>query len=163
MLKKIFNEIKILIQKEVESYYAERLVSLVFFGSAARGTQRVDSDLDLLVIANDLPSGRMKRVAEFETIENRLAPFLEECATRGYRVSLSPVFKSRNEAEGGSPLFLDMVEDADIVWDRDDFFLNILDNLKRRLAALGAKRVWRGNAWYWDLKPDFKAGEIIEL
>ena len=73
------------------------------------------------------------------------------------------MFKSREEAERGSPLFLDMVEDAEIAFDRNDFFSNVLDALRMRLAALGAKRVWRGNAWYWDLKPDVKPGEVIEI
>jgi hypothetical protein len=39
-------------------------------------------------------------------------------------------------------------------------FLNRLDH---RLKQLGARRIRRGNAWYWDLKPDFKPGEIFEL
>jgi predicted nucleotidyltransferase len=68
MLKDIFQEIKTILQKEVESYYADRLVSIVFFGSAARGTQNNNSDVDLLIVAEDLPSGRLKRVKEFEII-----------------------------------------------------------------------------------------------
>jgi len=56
-----------------------------------------------------------------------------------------------------------MVEDARILYDRQDFFSRRLDRLKKRLDELGAKRVRRGNAWYWDLKPDYRPGEIIEL
>jgi hypothetical protein len=26
-----------------------------------------------------------------------------------------------------------------------------------------AKRVWKGSAWYWDLKPDYRPGDVIEL
>ncbi len=163
MLKDIFQEIKTMLQKEVESYYADRLVSLVFFGSGARGTQNENSDLDFLVVAHDLPSGRLKRVKEFEVVEDRLTPFLDKSTSMGFSIQLSPVFKSCDEAESGSPLFLDMVEDAEIVYDRFDFFSTVLDKLRKRLAALGAKRVWRGNAWYWDLKPDFKPGEVIEI
>jgi hypothetical protein len=28
---------------------------------------------------------------------------------------------------------------------------------------LDARRIWLGNAWHWDLKPDFKPGDVIEL
>jgi hypothetical protein len=31
------------------------------------------------------------------------------------------------------------------------------------LAHLGARRVWLGNAWYWDLKPDYRPGDVFEL
>jgi hypothetical protein len=38
-----------------------------------------------------------------------------------------------------------------------------LEKLRKRLTELGAKRVWRGNAWYWILKPDLRPGEVFEL
>jgi uncharacterized protein len=65
--------------------------------------------------------------------------------------------------EAGSPLFLDLVEDARILYDEGDFFAGRLERLRERLAALGSRRVWRGNAWYWILKPDLKPGETISL
>jgi len=37
------------------------------------------------------------------------------------------------------------------------------ERLKARLEALGARRIWRGNAWFWGLKPDYRIGEIFEL
>ncbi|MGH7332032.1 MAG: nucleotidyltransferase domain-containing protein, partial [Candidatus Rokuibacteriota bacterium] len=76
-------------------------------------------------------------------------------------VALSPVFKTPEETEAGSPLFLDMVEDARIVYDRDGFLKNRLERLGQQLAALGSRRVWRGNSWYWVLKPDLAPGETI--
>jgi hypothetical protein len=24
-------------------------------------------------------------------------------------------------------------------------------------------RIWRGNAWLWDLKPDYQPGDVFEL
>ena len=56
-----------------------------------------------------------------------------------------------------------MVEDARILFDRDGFFAAVLERLRARLEALGARRVWRGNAWFWDLKPDYVPGEVFEL
>ena len=63
----------------------------------------------------------------------------------------------------GSPLFLDMVDDARILLDRGDFFQRELNGLRERLARLGARRIWKGNAWYWDLKPDYTPGEVFEI
>ncbi|MBI4715493.1 MAG: hypothetical protein HY760_06120 [Nitrospirae bacterium] len=73
------------------------------------------------------------------------------------------IFKSPEEALKGSPLFLDMVEDARILLDKGGFLADILAALRSRLAALGSRRVWRGNAWYWILKPDLKPGEVFDL
>ena len=148
---------------EIKALYGKRLVSVVVFGSAGRGTQRCDSDLDVLVVADRLPRGRMKRVEEFSSVENRIEPFLKSLQKAGIATDLSPVIKSPEEAEKGSPLFLDMVEDARILVDRNGFFKAVLKRLQCRLEKLGARRIWMGSAWYWDLKPDYKPGECFEL
>jgi predicted nucleotidyltransferase len=164
MLKERFQEIEERLLSETKAFYGGRLVSLVVFGSVGRETQRFDSDLDLLVIAEGLPKGRMKRVGEFEAVEGKLAPFLKSLElNHGINTYISTVIKSPEEAWKGSPLFLDMVEDARILFDRNDFFRKVLERLRQRLAELGSKRIWRGNAWYWDLKPDYQPGDIIEL
>ena len=76
---------------------------------------------------------------------------------------ISSVFKTPQEAELGSPLFLDMVEDARILYDKSEFFSKRLERLRKRLKELGTKRVWKGNIWHWVLKPDYQPGEVIEL
>lgn len=63
----------------------------------------------------------------------------------------------------GSPLFLDLIEDAVILFDRDGFFAGILERFRKRLQELGARRIWKGDWWYWELKPDYKPGEIFEI
>jgi hypothetical protein len=143
--------------------YGDRLVSLVVFGSVGRGSARPDSDLDVLLVVDPLPRGRMARVAEFGAVEDALESTLRSLRKRGLSTEISPVFKTRDEASRGSPLVLDMVEDARLVLDRDAFFAGTLDRLRARMRELGSRRVWRGARWYWDLKPDFEPGEVIEL
>ncbi len=138
-------------------------MSVVVFGSVARDTYRYNSDIDILIVAEDLPKGRMKRVKEFSQVEDRIEPFLKSLKKEGIDTYISPVFKTPDEVESGSPLFLDMVEDARILYDKNDFFRHRLGRLKNRLKELGAKRVWRGSTWHWVLKPDYKPGEVIEL
>lgn len=77
--------------------------------------------------------------------------------------SLSPILKTPEEVAAGSPLFLDMVDDARILFDRDGFLQRAFAGLAARLARLGAKRIWRENMWYWDLKPDYQPGEVFEI
>lgn len=147
------------LRKACESFYGERLVSLVVFGSVGRGTPRPDSDIDLLVVANPLPDGRIPRVREFDEVERSVLS-----GTQGRLANrLSAIFKTPAEVRRGSPLFLDMLEDGQLLFDRDGFFAKELAALKGRLDLLGAKRIWKGDAWYWDLKPDFKWGDEIVL
>jgi len=163
MLKENFQDLESRLLWGIKSFYGDRLVSVAVFGSVARGTQNFDSDIDLLIIVKSLPGGRMKRIREFEAVEDRIEPILKRLQKEGINTCISAILKTPEEAERGSPLFLDMVQDAKILFDRDGFFLGILERLKNRLNSLGAKRIWRGNAWYWILKPDFKPGEVFEL
>ena len=148
---------------ELVAHYGARLVSVAVFGSVGRGTPRHDSDVDFLIIAHDLPRGRTARVEEFLPVEARLDPWLSTGDGSGELVMLSPVFKTPAEVEAGSPLFLDMVDDARILHDPDGFLGRYLDGFRRRLQALGARRIRLGNAWYWELKPDLKPGEVFTL
>jgi hypothetical protein len=148
---------------ELREHYGARLVSVAVFGSVARGTQREDSDIDFLVVARDLPRGRTARVAEFLPVERRLEPRLAPPRPDLLPIALSPVFKTPEEVEAGSPLFLDMVEDARILHDAEGCLEKRLERLRQRMTALGSRRVWRGNTWYWLLKPDLTPGETIAL
>jgi predicted nucleotidyltransferase len=93
--------------RAVQQVYGERLVTLAVFGSVGRGTPRPDSDIDLLVIADHLPPGRLRRVAEFEAVEAALAPNLAAAAARGVRTAAvsSPVSwtGSGNGSPGSAP------------------------------------------------------------
>jgi predicted nucleotidyltransferase len=144
-------------------FYGTRLISVVVFGSVGRGTPRPDSDIDFLIVADRLPNGRMPRVTEFHAVEDRLASDLVQARAAGLTTELSPVFKTPIEVARGSPLFLDMIDDARILFDREDVMRHAFAQFKARLDWLGARRIWRGNAWFWDLKPDYKPGEVFEL
>jgi uncharacterized protein len=144
-------------------HYGRRLVSLAVFGSVGRGTPRHDSDIDLLIVAEPLPDGRLARAAAFQAVERELGAALAGARRAGLSPVLSPVFKTPAEVDQGSPLFLDMVDDARVLHDSGDFLKGALERLRQRLARLGARRIWKGNAWIWDLKPDYRPGEVFEL
>ena len=143
--------------------YGDRLVSLAVFGSVARQTQRPDSDIDLLLVVEDLPNGRIPRVREFDDVERQLEAALGRAAALGIHTRLSPLFKTPPELETGSPILLDMVEDARLLFDRGHLLARRLERLRQRLVELKARRIRKGGGYYWQLKPGFKPGDIIEL
>lgn len=144
-------------------YYGDRLITLAVFGSVGRDTFRPDSDIDLLIIAENLPRGRIPRVEEFLEVEKRLEPLLADLRKKGIDTYLSPIIKQRDEVLKGSLLFLDMIEDAKILYDKDDFFKNYLNSLREKLQKMGAKKIYRGGSWYWVLKENYKYGDVIEI
>jgi len=158
-----FDEVLRAVVAACQRHYGQRLVSLAVFGSVGRGTPRPDSDIDLLIVAEDLPRGRVARVDDFARIEADLADILRTLRSEGVATELSPVLKTPSEVEQGSPLFLDMLEDARLLVDREAFIAQVFEKFRARLAHLGARRIWRGNAWFWDLKPDYKPGEVFTL
>ncbi|GAQ95268.1 hypothetical protein TAGGR_2157 [Thermodesulfovibrio aggregans] len=152
------------LSKEIVNFYSDRLVSLVIFGSLASDTFRPDSDIDILIVAKDLPKGRVKRVEEFiKNIEVKFEEDIMRLLKQGIYITLSPVFKTPEEVQIGSPLFLDMTENVKILFDRNDFFKKYLETLKEKLKSLGARKVYSKGGYYWELKPDYKFGDTIEL
>ena len=136
-----------------------RLRSLVLFGSVARGQATARSDIDLLVIAADFP----------RSLFERRRPLLEAWARARSRhglpaVEWNLVTKTPEEARFHSPLYLDIVEDGILLVDRGDFFQAVLDAMRARMRELGSRRVFlEDGSWYWDLKPDFRFGEVVEI
>lgn len=159
-----FRELMQRLHRAVLECYGADLTTLAVFGSVARGTPGPESDLDVLVICRQLPSGRMRRVAQFECVEDALDPYIKHLAREGLVFTrLSPIFKTDAEARRGSHLFLDMTHHVILLSDRDQFFASLLSALKQRLNRRGAHRVEQGSRWYWQLNPAEKDGKEVEL
>jgi len=139
------------------------LVSVVLYGSVARGEATGRSDIDVFVACEELPRGRFARLRLLESADARVAADVDSLRARGIETRLSVIVRTRVEAQRTVPLYLDMVEDARLLYDRDGFFADVLSRLRGRLRELGAERRQRGRVRYWILKRDFTPGEVIEL
>jgi len=139
--------------------HGERLLSLVLFGSVARGQARPTSDIDLVIVAEGLP----------RSLAERRRPFLQSWqrvrAARGLpHVEWNLITKSPEEARVHSPLYLDIVEEGIVILDRGGLVKAVLSAMRARMRALGSRRVYLADGtWYWDLKPDFRFGEVVEI
>jgi hypothetical protein len=76
---------------------------------------------------------------------------------------LASVQDAPSELAHGTLLLLDMVDDARVLFDDTECLGHALERVRQRLHALGARRIWMGNAWVWDLKPDDRPGDLFEL
>jgi predicted nucleotidyltransferase len=143
--------------------WGNRLVSLVVYGSVARGEARSDSDIDLLIVGRGLPKSRFKRFELFEEAEQYVEHLLENLWSKGVYTDFSPIILDVEEAAKNRPIYLDMVIDAVIIYDEGKFMQKVLERLAEKLKQLGAERKYIGKLWYWVLKKEYKFGEVIEI
>ncbi len=152
--EQILNKFK----QEIFAKFKDDLISLVLFGSVARGTARKDSDIDILIILKDAPDSYYERLKSVVDIELRLRDIEQMMPV------FSSIILSLDEAKQNRHIFLDMIDGSIILYDTNNFFKNRLSELKNRLVQLGSKKVTLDDdTWYWNLKPDIVAGEVIEL
>jgi hypothetical protein len=78
-------------------------------------------------------------------------------------LSLSPVLKTPDELQAGSPLYLDMTLWRIVLHDRDGVLERYLSKLADRMAQLGSRRTETKGGAYWDYKPSMTPGEVVEL
>ena len=149
--------------EQLKADLGDALVSAVLFGSVARGDATPYSDIDLFIVIHDLPKGRIARLDTVRSADKRIETRLNGLRALGVYSDVCPILKTSEEASRVRPLYLDFVEDAIILHDRDGFFADILRRLKRRLKELGSVRRQMGNIRYWELKPDYRPGEIFEI
>lgn len=147
----------------LKAAWGEALVAAALFGSVARGEAGPLSDVDLLLVARHLPAGRLARHRLLEPADEAVEPLLAALRRRGAFADVSPVLKTPAEALRPVPLYLDLVEDAVILYDPESFLAGVLERLRGSLRRLGARRRQRGRLRYWELKPDYRPGEVFEL
>ena len=154
-----FEQILNKFKRKLLARYKDNIISLVLFGSVARGTAGKESDIDVLIILKDAP----------DSYYERLKPVVEiELEMRKDVIGIPPIFSSMilslDEAKQNRNIFLDMIDHSIILYDTNDFFKNRLSELKIRLTQLGSKKVILDDStWYWNLKPDIVTGEALEL
>lgn len=107
------------------------IISAVIYGSWTRREQTNDSDIDILLISNEINPKRQRRRKEIASIKEHLFsgyPFdillltSEECISN---------FENHN------PLFLDIASEGIILKDTEGFINKIMDDTKRYIVQKG--------------------------
>lgn len=149
----------------VKELFGERLVSICFFGSVVTRKATPESDIDVLIIAEKLARDIGSRIEETMPVREKLrrSEAYRKLRLQGRSAFISEILLTTDEANTHPPIFLDMTEDAYIVYDKGGFFEGVLEDVRRRLKRLGAVKVKAKKGYYWILKPDAKPGEVVEI
>lgn len=166
MITPLYTDYVNLIVKLLKAKLGDNLVSVVLFGSVARGEAGEGSDIDLLVVLESFNDSFGERFRIFQEIEAELTASSPRIELRKRRLGtlISPIPLTKEEVKQRPPILLDILTDGIILYDKDDFIKRQLNELQERLKALGSRKVRLPDGrWYWDLKPDYKMGEVVEI
>lgn len=149
--------------EKIRFHYDERLVSLVVYGSYARVENRANSDLDLLVVAEGLGRGRLKRQDDFLAgVEFPVEDLADAAGREGISTEVSSLLLEPGEADRFLPIYLDMVEHRRIIVDRGGFMEGVLERTEARMKRWGSRKKAIGGHWCWEIRPGLKWNEVID-
>ena len=137
----------------------ESLVSIALYGSVARGQAGPASDIDLFVVLREAPAGMLARRSLLEPVKEAMTQELELLWRQGIYTDFIEVIRTKEEATLFHPLYLDMSQEAVLLYDRDRFMETVLGEVRDRLKKGGAQRRKIGTSWYWDLGSAYLTGE----
>lgn len=121
------------------------------------------TDLDLILLRNSARGSRRERNRELEPLESALSGRLRVLDESGCHMDLSPLLRAPHELDRFMPIYLDFPDRSKTLYDPHGHFARLIDRIARYIADSGARRVQRGQLWYWDLAPDSKAGDVRKI
>lgn len=149
--------------KTLISALKDNVLGIVLFGSVARGTANPNSDIDMLVLLKKKSKRIIHKlikinIESYDWRENQIL------LKKGIYTKIFDIKKTEPELRENPLLLLDILDHGIVLYDPQNKVKQLLADLAKKLQELGAKKVvFEDGKWYWDLKPDWKPGEIVEI
>ena len=104
--------------------FGDNLISIILFGSYARETATKYSDIDLLVIAKNLPKRRIDR---HKVLRDIVLEFIYK-----YGINISPILIEPRDLSPKdiNPLICGILTGYKIIYDKNNFWKNYLERIK---------------------------------
>jgi HEPN domain-containing protein/predicted nucleotidyltransferase len=118
--------------------------SAAIYGSWAKGTQREDSDMDILIISDEVNPRRQKRGKEISVIKEYLSVDVP------LDILLLTTKECLSNFRNHNPLFLDLASEGVILIDEDDFLKSLIEETRTYISEKKLKRLKDG--WVFPVK-----------
>jgi len=145
--------------------FTNNLISVILYGSVARGKWTYESDIDLLLIFSDEISNKSKlhKTLTNITITFEKALLLKDGNGRTIYCSLQeyPIFLK--DLDNFRTLFYDIAMDGIILYDRTNMGFSFIERIKKRILNKNIKRIFISERDFYWKRNDVQFGELIEL
>lgn len=128
--------------ERIKQKFGENVLSIVLFGSVARGDFTENSDIDLLVIARNLPDNWRDR----DEIVLELAEIGFEYG-RPVHITLADEHEMEASIEHGAPLAFGLHDTNRIAFGRDGFFEKLMEKFNDNMKRWGVRKI-RNGEWF---------------
>ena len=132
------NILKQIVDK-IKNRLGEGVLSIVLFGSMTRGDFTESSDIDVLVIARNLPDDwrdRDKIILELVEIGFKYG--------RPVHITLTDEYEINASIEQGAPLVFGLHDANKIVFGRDEFFEKLMKRFDDNMKRWGVRKIRNG-------------------
>lgn len=167
MIKKLqYRDYQDFIEKlliELKEKFGSNFLACALFGSVARGEGRPESDLDFLIVFKNKSTELEKEIIRLLVDADA---WLEKqiLFSKGIYAHPSVILRTEKELREDPLIMLDVADHGITLYDREKVLERLLSLLRSRLKELKSKKVLLPDGtWYWDLKPDWHRGEVVEL
>ena len=120
--------------------FNQDLLAIVLFGSIVKGNYTTTSDIDVLVVCENL-------IKDWRARDKMTLELTEEIELK-YATSIHMALVSKKEIshsiESVSPLMLEIYETNEVIYEKENFFTQLLSNFGKNLKNLHAIKIEKG-------------------
>lgn len=108
----------------------EKVMGIMLFGSVARGLYRKDSDIDVLIAIRGNAISCIDEIEEsIDGVEELRSPLVQ----MGFYLRIRPLILSLEDLKIFRPIYLSIVDEGVILFERRDALTNFMTDIKRNI------------------------------
>jgi HEPN domain-containing protein/predicted nucleotidyltransferase len=115
-----------------------KIRSAAIYGSWAKGTQKKDSDIDILMISDEVNPRKHKRGREIATIKEQLSVYVP------LDILLLTTKECLSNFRNHNPLFLDIACEGIVFLDEDDFLKSLIEETRAYISERKLRKLEDG-------------------